>query len=463
MERKRWYKLGLKQKKAKLSSSDRRLARSERKRGGLLADGDDADDADGGSSEEDDDGGEEELDDDDDGDVDTKEVASSLKKMAKDSIAVSNKVERGELFGYIDETGNVVYIDMSDSAVDDSADNDIAMQVDDNAELPDASDVGGSDGVVLTQSCMMQSVDDAVMEAVVDVRVEETRRNQLKYSRRTAMQTPTAADASVADMTEEMVEQTVDAAEAAVAGLSMGGGDKLQVISPSEQSSSSYIYKYFSALSEPCPRINPALIVRGSTLYIYGGVTELGDMTIPLDDCWSLDLNKRDNWRRLLEGTMHRMVWRGDVDMDGSSQGQSNRSCDDDSNSDDDSDSGSEDDDDDDEEEDDDDGDMVTSKKPRAALKGMHRSGKGVLSVRAEMEGLRAHLDTTDSMRTPLSGETLRQFYRYSAVQYSTIGVSSDWCKLTYSITAAAPPSTGLVRSSTTGMLLSSRPSRAEQ
>jgi hypothetical protein len=29
------------------------------------------------------------------------------------------------------------------------------------------------------------------------------------------------------------------------------------------------------------------------------------------------------------------------------------------------------------------------------------------------MEGLRAHLDTTNSDRTPLSGETLRQFYRY--------------------------------------------------
>jgi hypothetical protein len=37
-------------------------------------------------------------------------------------------------------------------------------------------------------------------------------------------------------------------------------------------------------------------------------------------------------------------------------------------------------------------------------------SSKG--GLRAEMEGLRAHLDTTNSDRTPLSGETLRQFYR---------------------------------------------------
>ena len=261
MERKRWYKLGLKQKKAKLSSSDRRLARSERKRSGLNADAEsDGDDADGGSSDDGGDGDDEELED-GDGDVDTKETVSSLKKMAKDSIAVSNRVERGELFGYIDETGNVVYIDMSDSSAEDSAE-DNAMLVDD-------------DDVVLTESCVMQSVEgaeefSAVGEAAVDIRIEETRRNQLKYSRRAAAQAPAAADASVsAVMTDEMVEQTVDAAEAAVAGLSMGGsGNKLEMISPSElpPGQSSYIHKYFSALSEPCPRINPALIVRGSTL-----------------------------------------------------------------------------------------------------------------------------------------------------------------------------------------------------
>jgi hypothetical protein len=29
-----------------------------------------------------------------------------------------------------------------------------------------------------------------------------------------------------------------------------------------------------------------SLVCRGNTLYIYGGVTELGDTSIPLDDCW---------------------------------------------------------------------------------------------------------------------------------------------------------------------------------
>lgn len=34
-------------------------------------------------------------------------------------------------------------------------------------------------------------------------------------------------------------------------------------------------------------------------MYIYGGVTELGDIEVTLDDCWSLDLNKRDTWKKV--------------------------------------------------------------------------------------------------------------------------------------------------------------------
>ena len=47
---------------------------------------------------------------------------------------------------------------------------------------------------------------------------------------------------------------------------------------------------------------------------------------------------------------------------------------------------------------------------------GSSSSSKG--GLRAEMEGLRAHLDTTNSDRTPLSGETLRQFYRWAGNVY---------------------------------------------
>ncbi len=43
-------------------------------------------------------------------------------------------------------------------------------------------------------------------------------------------------------------------------------------------------------------------------------------------------------------------------------------------------------------------------------------SGSSKGGLRAEMEGLRSHFDMTDSNRTPLGEETLRQFYRYVVV-----------------------------------------------
>jgi hypothetical protein len=54
--------------------------------------------------------------------------------------------------------------------------------------------------------------------------------------------------------------------------------------------------------------------MRGNSLYIYGGVVEVGDIEVTLDDCWALDLNKRDYWRQILPGNMHTMVWQGEDD-----------------------------------------------------------------------------------------------------------------------------------------------------
>lgn len=35
---------------------------------------------------------------------------------------------------------------------------------------------------------------------------------------------------------------------------------------------------------------------------------------VTLDDCWSIDLSRRDKWRCVLPGTMHNLVWRGEND-----------------------------------------------------------------------------------------------------------------------------------------------------
>jgi hypothetical protein len=66
--------------------------------------------------------------------------------------------------------------------------------------------------------------------------------------------------------------------------------------------------RFFEDQIAPCPRINSCLMIRGNTLYIYGGVVEIGDIEVTLDDCWALDLNRRDSWRKVLPGTMHLQV-----------------------------------------------------------------------------------------------------------------------------------------------------------
>jgi hypothetical protein len=70
------------------------------------------------------------------------------------------------------------------------------------------------------------------------------------------------------------------------------------------------------ARTDPLPRIKPCLFVNGHTLYVYGGLLEVGDREVTLDDMWTLDLRKRDKWECVFGGTMYAQVWRGAVNDD---------------------------------------------------------------------------------------------------------------------------------------------------
>ena len=47
---------------------------------------------------------------------------------------------------------------------------------------------------------------------------------------------------------------------------------------------------------KPLGRIHAGLAVIAGRLYVYGGVIEMGETEITLDDLWSLDLKKRNKW-----------------------------------------------------------------------------------------------------------------------------------------------------------------------
>ena len=72
-----------------------------------------------------------------------------------------------------------------------------------------------------------------------------------------------------------------------------------------------------TARNRPLPRINSSMIIDKNLLCLYGGLLEVGDREISLDDCWVLDLKKRDRWICVKRGTMHLQVWVGEA-SDGS-------------------------------------------------------------------------------------------------------------------------------------------------
>jgi len=53
--------------------------------------------------------------------------------------------------------------------------------------------------------------------------------------------------------------------------------------------------------AKPRGRINAAAAVVGNTLWLFGGIVEIGDKEITLDDLWSLDLGKLQHWELVKE------------------------------------------------------------------------------------------------------------------------------------------------------------------
>lgn len=51
---------------------------------------------------------------------------------------------------------------------------------------------------------------------------------------------------------------------------------------------------------KPCGRINACMVVGKDTLYIYGGMMEINDREITLDDMYSLNLSKLDEWKCII-------------------------------------------------------------------------------------------------------------------------------------------------------------------
>lgn len=128
---------------------------------------------------------------------------------------------------------------------------------------------------------------------------------------------------------------------------------------------------------------------------------EVGDREVTLDDCWSIDMNKREKWTCIWPGQMHRQVWKG-IDSDNDSYISSDQ--------------GAEESDENEEteefepineeDEDSDEARKLAKKEAKRAAKKAAKAG-----IRQEISDLKDKLGTDNEQRTPLMGESVADFY----------------------------------------------------
>jgi hypothetical protein len=146
--------------------------------------------------------------------------------------------------------------------------------------------------------------------------------------------------------------------------------------------------------ADPLPRINASLLAAGHMLYLYGGILEVGDREVTLDDMWALDLRKREKWECIWPGTMHKQVWRGAVFDDDDSYISTGK-----------------------EDGSDDDGDSMSSEEegeeagdPEKRSKKSSKKTKKI-GLRQEVARLNEKYNLDDESRTPMDKESLADFY----------------------------------------------------
>ncbi|KAK6920577.1 protein of unknown function DUF4110 [Dillenia turbinata] len=160
----------------------------------------------------------------------------------------------------------------------------------------------------------------------------------------------------------------------------------------------------FFQVVRPCGRINSCMVVGKDTLYIYGGMMEIKDREITLDDLYALNLSKLDEWKCLIPASESEWVGASededeDDDDEDDSEDEEGESESDDNETDEDEAEGKNDD---------------GGKAVGDAVALLRGEGKALRrkEKRTRIEQIRASLGLSDSQRTPMPGESLRDFYK---------------------------------------------------
>ncbi|OIV98177.1 hypothetical protein TanjilG_11574 [Lupinus angustifolius] len=173
---------------------------------------------------------------------------------------------------------------------------------------------------------------------------------------------------------------------------------------PTESGAKSDTQSSSPEVVKPCGRINSCVAVGKDTLYIYGGMMEIKDQEITLDDLYSLNLSKLDEWKCIIPASESEWVEASEDDEDDEDE-------EDDSEDESEGDGTS-----DENEEDDEEGEEAPNASVQVgeAVSLIKGGGKNLRRKdrRLRIEQIRASLGLSDSQRTPLPGESLRDFYK---------------------------------------------------
>ncbi|KAM3918373.1 kelch domain-containing protein 4 isoform 2-T2 [Leptodactylus fuscus] len=72
---------------------------------------------------------------------------------------------------------------------------------------------------------------------------------------------------------------------------------------------------------EPCPRSSTMMAVKQGVMYVFGGMFEVGDRQFTLNDLYSLDLHKMEEWKVLVEMDPKTQEWLDESDSEDEEEG----------------------------------------------------------------------------------------------------------------------------------------------
>ncbi|GJN02534.1 hypothetical protein PR202_ga19896 [Eleusine coracana subsp. coracana] len=240
----------------------------------------------------------------------------------------------------------------------------------------------------------------------LELRKDKPAKNKTKDTKRKESVNDVEANLANEDEVMEVIEEATDR-QSEVHGVSNHLTKSLTITKAG--SSKTIDVPSDSATQEPLPeavkpsgRINACMAVGRDTLYLYGGMMEVKDREITLDDLYSLNLSKLDEWKCIIPASESEWL---EISED---------EDDDDDEADDDDDDSMGDADQTDEDEDESDGDAEKNVDMASAVSLLKGGSKTMRrkEKRARIEQIRVILGLSDSQRTPVPGETLRDFYK---------------------------------------------------